>query len=78
MIEFKLKQLAEEKGISGIRELSRILEHDYKSVRLMWLGEIKRVPTDLIEKVCSYFDVTINELMEFKKDENNRKSVDPF
>ncbi|XYR62086.1 helix-turn-helix domain-containing protein [Bacillus amyloliquefaciens] len=35
---------------------------------------MKRVPTDLIEKICSYFDVTINELMEFKKDENNRKN----
>ncbi|WP_437131423.1 helix-turn-helix domain-containing protein [Bacillus atrophaeus] len=71
MIVFKLKWLAEEKGINGMRELSRILDHDYKTVRLMWLGEIKRIPTDFIEKVCIYFDVSINEVMEYKKDENN-------
>jgi hypothetical protein len=68
-----LKALADEKGVS-IRELARLIDYRYDSVRMMYNDEMERYPRDLLTALCAYFGVGPGALFT---DEENANSVSP-
>lgn len=57
-----LKALADARGVT-IRELARVIDYRFESVRQLYNDEMERYPRDLLAKLCDYFGVTIAELL---------------
>lgn len=67
-IRSNLKALADSRGI-GIRQIARDIDYRYETVRQMYNDESKQFPRDLLDKLCTYFDCDINELLLVDKKE---------
>ncbi|WP_258959136.1 helix-turn-helix domain-containing protein [Paenibacillus tyrfis] len=61
-IHSNLKNLIDAKGVS-IRQVARDIDYRFDSVRLMYNDEMKQFPREFLEKLCTYFDVGIDELL---------------
>ncbi|MEH7405697.1 helix-turn-helix transcriptional regulator [Bacillus subtilis] len=67
MIKSNLKPLLDERKIS-IRQLSREINHEYPTVRKLYNDEMERYPRELLDKVCTYLNIELQELLIFRKD----------
>ncbi|GAB6669624.1 TPA: helix-turn-helix domain-containing protein [Bacillus cereus] len=67
MLRSNLKEVADERGIS-IRQLSREIDYAYEVVRRMYNDEMERYPRDLLGKLCSFLNVTPNDLLIIEQD----------
>ncbi|AYK64019.1 helix-turn-helix domain-containing protein [Bacillus subtilis] len=70
MIKSNLKPIIDERKIS-IRKLSRDINHEYPTVRKLYNDEMERYPRELLDKVCTYLDIELHELLIFQKDNNH-------
>ncbi|MED2948827.1 helix-turn-helix transcriptional regulator [Bacillus subtilis] len=70
MIKSKLKHILDERKIS-IRQLSRDIDHEYPTVRKLYHDEMERYPRDLLDKVCTYLNIELQELLKFEKGHNH-------
>ncbi|OLQ53702.1 hypothetical protein BHT94_19885 [Bacillus licheniformis] len=70
MIKSNLKPLLDERKIS-IRQLSRDIDHEYPTVRKLYRDEMERYPRDLLDKVCTYLNIELQELLKFEKGHNH-------
>ncbi|MCY8063870.1 helix-turn-helix transcriptional regulator [Bacillus spizizenii] len=66
MIKSNLKPILNERKIS-IRKLSRDIDHEYPTVRKLYHDEMERYPRDLLDKVCTYLNIELRELLIFEK-----------
>lgn len=66
MIRSNLKSIIDERKIS-IRKLSRDIDHEYPTVRKLYNDEMERYPRDLLDKVCTYLNIELQELLIFEK-----------
>jgi DNA-binding Xre family transcriptional regulator len=62
-----LKALADARGVA-IRELARVIDYRFESVRQLYNDEMERYPRDLLAKLCAYFGVTVAELLVIETD----------
>ncbi|KYD06757.1 helix-turn-helix domain-containing protein [Bacillus atrophaeus] len=69
MIKSNLIPVLDERKIS-IRKLSRDIDHEYPTVRKLYNDEMERYPREPLNKVCTYRNIELNELLIFKKDHN--------
>ncbi|CAI6276557.1 helix-turn-helix transcriptional regulator [Bacillus subtilis] len=70
MIKSNLKPLLDERKIS-IRQLSREINHEYPTVRKLYRDEMERYPRELLDKVCTYLNIELHELLIFQKNHNH-------
>ncbi|OIS73423.1 hypothetical protein A4A35_20275 [Bacillus subtilis] len=70
MIKSNLKPILDERKIS-IRQLSRDIDHEYPTVRKLYHDEMERYPRDLLDKVCMYLNIELQELLIFEKGHNH-------
>ncbi|CAF1781722.1 hypothetical protein NRS6111_03817 [Bacillus subtilis] len=66
MIKSNLKPIIDERKIS-IRKLSRDIDHEYPTVRKLYNDEMERYPRDLLDKVCTYLNIELQELLIYEK-----------
>ncbi|KZE79339.1 hypothetical protein AV654_17880 [Paenibacillus elgii] len=67
-IHSNLKNLIDAKGVS-IRQVARDIDYRFDSVRLMYNDEMKQFPRELLEKLCTYFDVGIADLLRYEDEQ---------
>ncbi|KUP30292.1 helix-turn-helix transcriptional regulator [Bacillus subtilis] len=70
MIKSNLKPIIDERKIS-IRKLSRDIDHEYPTVRKLYNDEMERYPRELLDKVCTYLNIELQELLIFEKGHNH-------
>ncbi|MBP3047292.1 helix-turn-helix transcriptional regulator [Bacillus subtilis subsp. subtilis] len=70
MIKSNLKPIIDRRKIS-IRKLSRDIDHEYPTVRKLYNDEMERYPRELLDKVCTYLNIGLQELLIFQKDNNH-------
>ncbi|MBU5245255.1 helix-turn-helix transcriptional regulator [Bacillus halotolerans] len=70
MIKSNLKLIIDKRKIS-IRKLSRDIDHEYPTVRKLYNDEMERYPRELLDKVCTYLNIELHELLLFQKDHNH-------
>lgn len=61
-VRSNLKELADNKGV-GIRQIARDIDYRYETVRQMFNDESRQFPRDLLDKLCTYFDCEIHDLL---------------
>lgn len=61
-----LKAILEERNVS-IRQLSQDIDYRFETVRKLYNNELKRYPDDLLDRICSYLDITLNDLFTHEK-----------
>ncbi|MGG0943451.1 helix-turn-helix transcriptional regulator [Bacillus subtilis] len=69
MIKSNLKPILDERKIS-IRQL-RDIDHEYPTVRKLYRDEMERYPRELLDKVCTYLNIELHELLLFQKSHNH-------
>ncbi|MGG1457819.1 helix-turn-helix transcriptional regulator [Bacillus subtilis] len=70
MIKSNLKPIIDQRKIS-IRKLSRDIDHEYPTVRKLYNDEMERYPRELLDKVCTYLNIELQELLIFEKGHNH-------
>ena len=69
MIKCKLNVKRAEKNISQ-KELSETLGIRLQTISDMEMGKSKALSIDTIDKLCNYFDCTINDIWEVQSNNN--------
>lgn len=62
--EFGLSNQLEKKKIS-INKLMNETETDYKVIKRLMTGDLKRIDTTVIYKLCNYFKCNSSEIFEY-------------
>lgn len=66
LVHSNLKKILDQRGIS-IRQAARDVNYRFDSVRAMYNNDMKHYPQELIDKLCTYLDVGVGELLEHEK-----------
>ena len=64
---FKLGNILDEKNISK-NKLSQDTETDYKVITRYIDGDLTRLDINILERLCSYLECDISDIVELKKD----------
>lgn len=67
MLRSKLKDIADARGLS-IRQIAKATGCHFEIVRRIYNDSMERYPRDVIDKLCTYLNVEIGELLEHQKD----------
>ena len=67
MLKSNLKDLLHQRRLS-IREFSRMIDYRFDAVRLLHNNDLKRIPADLIERVCIELNCTPGDLFTVVKE----------
>lgn len=67
MIRSKLKDIADARELS-IRQIARESGCHFEIIRRMYNDTMERYPRDVLDKLCTYLDIGMGELLEHKKD----------
>lgn len=67
MLKSNLKEILKTREIS-IRKLSKDIDYRYETVRNLCNDELEQYPKELLFKICSYLDITLNELFTLEND----------
>lgn len=70
LIKSNLKPILDERNIS-IRKLSNDIDHGFNTVRKLYHDEMERYPRDLLDKVCTYLNIELHELLTYKREQND-------
>lgn len=76
MIRLKIKEVAQEKGVS-MRRLSREGNLAYKTVRAFWYNPYQEVTSTTLNKLAKYLEVRVSDLYDdiSEEDANKEKST---
>lgn len=66
MLRSKLKDIADARGLS-IRQIAKDTGCHFEIVRRIYNDSMERYPRDVIDKLCTYLDVGVGELLEHEK-----------
>ena len=66
---FKLEDILKEKNIS-INKLMRDTNTDFKVLKKLMTGELIRIDTFVLSRLCDYFDCSITDIIEYKPNIN--------
>ena len=70
---FGLNSLLKKKNIS-INKLMRETKTDYKVIKRLMTGDLKRIDTNVIYKLCNYFECSSSEIFEYFPNKKEKKS----
>lgn len=71
-IRMNLKPFLDEREIS-MREFGRIIDHHHDQVRKFCNEELKRIPVDLLDKICKELDVPLSEILYYEEDDEENE-----
>lgn len=66
MIKSRLKDIADQRDLS-IRQIAREADCHFEIVRRLYNDTMERYPRDVIDKLCTYLDVGVGELLVHEK-----------
>lgn len=64
MLKSKLKKIVDERGLS-IREVARGSGINFEIVRRVYNDTMERYPRDVLDKLCEYLAVSIQDILEY-------------
>lgn len=67
-IIMNVKPILDEKGIS-MRQFAQDIDHNRDQVRNFCNGDMKRIPVELLDKICRELDVPLHEILYYVKDD---------
>lgn len=78
MLKCHLKPMLDARRMA-IRQLADKIDYRFESVRMLYNGDLKnkRLPTELIEKLCREFNCTVGELITVEDDEPESDTEKP-
>ncbi len=65
MIQLRVKEVANERGITTIKALAERAALAYDTAADLWHGRMQRIDRDVLSRVCSVLEVTPGELLTF-------------
>lgn len=65
MLQFRVKEIAEQKGIANPRVLSEKTGIAYGSCHALWYGNPKFIAVDTLEKLCNALKVKPGQLFDY-------------
>lgn len=68
MIEFKIKEQLEEKGISRYK-LQKLTSWNYRRINSYYFGKTLEIHTEELDKLCEVLKCRIEDLIEYKKEQ---------
>lgn len=71
MYSSKLKEIRKRRGISLYR-ISRDLDLNWSTVSNLEKGRTDMIKLSFLRKICEYFDITLNDLIEFDMEKKDR------
>lgn len=74
MLKSKLKLIVDERGLS-IREVSRGTGINFEVVRRVYNDTMERYPRDVLDKLCKYLNVTVQDILEYTPDNEETPPV---
>lgn len=66
MIKFHLRELIDSRELT-IRESAKLLDYRFDTVRQMYHGETKRVPVELLDRICEVFECEVGDIISYKR-----------
>lgn len=63
-VEIKLDALIQKEGITRTK-LARLLNVDYRRIKLLCSGESTRIDFDLLVRICYTLDCSIGDVLEY-------------
>jgi putative transcriptional regulator len=70
VIKSNLKNVLDSQGNNiSIRELARVVDCQFETIRRFYNDTMERYPRDIIDKLCKYLKVTPGELIIYVPDE---------
>jgi putative transcriptional regulator len=69
LIRSNLKEILDQRNIS-IRQVARDINYRFDSVRSLYNNTLQHYPQPLIDKLCTYLDIGIGDLLEHSKDDH--------
>ena len=63
---FKLEKILKDKNIS-INKLMRDTNTDFKVIKRLMTGDITKIDTNVIARLCDYLECTITDIVEYIK-----------
>lgn len=61
---FKLEQILADRNIS-INKLMRDTNTDFKVIKRLMTGDITRIDTNVLARLCDYLECTITDIVEY-------------
>ena len=74
MIESKIKEVAEAKGVKSSYELQHALGVAPTVALRLWRGEVTRFSTETLDKLCNAFKCGVGDLLVYVPNEKQTKS----
>lgn len=68
MIRCKLKDILDERGES-IRSIAKGINYRFETVRMLYNNSVIYYNRDLLDRLCTYLEVEIGDLLEVAKEE---------
>lgn len=62
MLRSNLRNVLDAKGIT-VEKLAVAIDYDIRDVQIMYDDKLDDYPRDLLGKICSYFDITVEKLI---------------
>jgi DNA-binding Xre family transcriptional regulator len=66
LIRSRLKDIIDSRGIS-IRQVARDTDSHFETIRRIYNDDMQQYPRDVIDRLCTYLDVGVGELLEHAK-----------
>lgn len=70
MLRSNLKTILDSRELS-IRKVANDLDYRFETVRRMYNNDMKHYPRNLIDKLCSYLDIEVGDLLKHEKSARN-------
>ena len=70
MVKSNLKQLIDDRGLS-VRQVAREIDYRLGSVQDLYNDVTERIPRDLLDKLCKYFNCSVSDLLTYEQNGEN-------
>jgi putative transcriptional regulator len=71
VINSNLKAILDSRGLS-IRKVSNDIDYRFETIRRMYNNDLQHYPKDLIDRLCSYLEIGVEDLLEYKKEDTEK------
>ena len=77
MVNLRVRELAEERGITTITELAERANLAYDTARDLWHGRMQRIDRDVLSRLCATLEVEPGDLLVWVPDQGNKNINTP-
>ena len=74
MVNLRVRELAEERGITTITELAERAHLAYDTARDLWHGRMQRIDRDVLGRVCLALGVKPGDILTMEEQPGNKYS----